>query len=75
MGSVYYGSFFGKKHPTIGLLNVGGEDEKGDKLSKSTFALLKADKKLNFIGNVEGGISLMERRMSSSRMDLSATWS
>lgn len=54
MGSVYYGSFMNEAKPTIGLINVGAEDEKGNKLTKETFKLLKADSNLNFIGNIEG---------------------
>jgi glycerol-3-phosphate acyltransferase PlsX len=43
--------------PTIGLLNVGTEDIKGNEVVKATGQLLKADHergKLNFFGNVEG---------------------
>ncbi len=54
MGSVYYNSYMGTEKPTIGLINVGSEDEKGNQLAKDTFALLKEDKDLNFIGNIEG---------------------
>lgn len=54
MGSVYYTSFVGTKNPTVGLINVGAEEEKGNHLTKETFGLLKEDSNLNFIGNVEG---------------------
>jgi glycerol-3-phosphate acyltransferase PlsX len=54
MGSVYYQSFVGVEQPTIGLMNVGDEDEKGNKLTKDTFKLIEADQHLNFVGNVEG---------------------
>lgn len=40
--------------PKIGLLNVGGEPGKGTELYKQAYELIEADKKLNFIGNVEG---------------------
>lgn len=52
-GSVYAHSFLGIENPTIGLLNVGSEDEKGTDFTKEAFDLLKQSK-LNFIGNVEG---------------------
>ena len=40
--------------PRIALLSNGAEESKGNQLVKETFPLLKADKELNFIGNVEG---------------------
>ena len=42
------------ENPRIGLLSVGSEPTKGNKLTKETFKLLEADKELNFIGNIEG---------------------
>ena len=46
-------AIMGKPDPTIGLLNVGAEDAKGNELVKETHALFKASD-LNFAGNVEG---------------------
>lgn len=43
----------GKGEPRVGLLSVGREDQKGNALTKETFARLKT-LPLNFIGNVEG---------------------
>ncbi|HZP96190.1 MAG TPA: phosphate acyltransferase PlsX [Candidatus Limnocylindria bacterium] len=40
--------------PSIGLMNVGEEPEKGDKLRLETHALLSAAGDLNFYGNIEG---------------------
>jgi glycerol-3-phosphate acyltransferase PlsX len=57
MGSVLVSAMEGKKSPTIGLLNVGTEDIKGNEVVKATAMLLQADHasgKLNFHGNVEG---------------------
>ncbi|ENZ01758.1 phosphate acyltransferase [Clostridium thermobutyricum] len=53
MGSIYYESVFNKKSPTVGLVNIGAEEEKGNELTKETHKLLKEEKHLNFIGNVE----------------------
>jgi len=39
--------------PRIGLLSNGQEDGKGSALTKETFALLRNDGSLNFVGNVE----------------------
>lgn len=57
MGSVLVSCMEGIARPTIGLLNVGTEDIKGNEVVKATAELLKEDHargKLNFFGNVEG---------------------
>ena len=53
MGSVYMEGVVGIKNPTVGILNIGAEEEKGNALVKETFPLLKACKDINFIGSVE----------------------
>ena len=52
MGNIYAQYLFRKERPRIGLLSVGGEDVKGNDLTKAAFALLEK-LPLNFIGNVE----------------------
>ncbi len=54
MGSIYAESILGITHPRVGLLNIGEEEGKGNLLAQSTFPLLKENKQINFIGNVEG---------------------
>jgi len=54
MGSVYYEAFLGQSNPTVGLLNNGAEEKKGNVLTQATHKLLKEDQRVNFIGNVEG---------------------
>jgi glycerol-3-phosphate acyltransferase PlsX len=57
MGSVLVSAMEGIERPTIGLLNVGTEDIKGNDVVKQTAKLLQADHTrgvLNFYGNVEG---------------------
>ncbi len=53
MGSAYMQAMRGLKNPRIGLVNNGAEAEKGCALTKETYTLLDADKRLNFAGNVE----------------------
>jgi glycerol-3-phosphate acyltransferase PlsX len=56
MGSVLFSAMEGRQ-PTIGLLNVGTEEIKGNEVVKETALLLRADHErgaLNFHGNVEG---------------------
>jgi glycerol-3-phosphate acyltransferase PlsX len=53
MGSVLVSCVEQKAHPTVGLLNIGSEDIKGNDVVKRTSELLK-ESHLNFYGNVEG---------------------
>ena len=53
MGSIYMENVIGKKNPTVGIVNIGAEEEKGNALVKETFPLLKACKDINFVGSVE----------------------
>ncbi|MGB6407038.1 MAG: phosphate acyltransferase PlsX [Planococcus donghaensis] len=52
MGSIYAEKVRGIKNPTVGLLNIGTEEKKGNDLTKAAFPLLK-EAPVNFIGNVE----------------------
>ena len=57
MASIYLRNTFGKENPTVGLLNIGTEETKGNELTKESYKLLKEKSKelnVNFIGNVEG---------------------
>ena len=57
MGSALVSVMEGKPRPTVGLLNVGVEDIKGNYMVKAAAELLRADSArglLNFHGNVEG---------------------
>jgi glycerol-3-phosphate acyltransferase PlsX len=53
MGSVYMEYVMGKANPTVGIVNNGAEEEKGNALVKETFPLLKTCKSINFVGSVE----------------------
>ena len=53
MGSIYFENVMGKKNPTVGLLNIGTEEEKGNQLVKDTKPLLKECKGINYIGSIE----------------------
>ncbi len=54
LGSVYASATRGIDRPRVGLLNIGEEEQKGSILTQATYALLKANEKLNFVGNLEG---------------------
>ena len=53
MGSIYMEYVMGVKHPKVGIVNIGAEEEKGNALVKETFPLLKNCSGINFIGSVE----------------------
>jgi phosphate acyltransferase len=53
MGSVYSREILGQARPVVGLMSIGGEDTKGNEITKEAFRLLSAST-LNFRGNVEG---------------------
>ncbi len=53
MGNLYLKHAYKIESPRVALLNVGVEDEKGDMLRKETYALLKEDENVNFVGNME----------------------
>ncbi|MBL8522414.1 MAG: phosphate acyltransferase PlsX [Betaproteobacteria bacterium] len=53
MGAMLCTAVEGKQSPTVGLLNIGSEDIKGNESVKAAGELLKASH-LNFFGNVEG---------------------
>ena len=52
MGKIYFENILKIKNPTIGLVNIGAEEEKGNELTKATYKLLK-ETDFNFVGNVE----------------------
>ncbi len=53
MGEIYAKKVLGRDNPKVGLLNIGEESSKGNKLVQATYPLLQ-ESHLNFIGNVEG---------------------
>lgn len=52
MGSIYMESIMNINTPSVGLINIGAEEEKGNDLTKASYKLLK-EAPVNFIGNVE----------------------
>jgi phosphate acyltransferase len=61
MGSVYAQYMFGIEKPRVALLNVGEEEGKGNILAKETYPLLKENKHIHFIGNIEGRDVLFDK--------------
>ncbi len=61
MGSVYAQLVLGINDPKVGLINVGEEEGKGNLLAQATYPLLKKNKHINFIGNIEGRDLLLDK--------------
>lgn len=53
MGAAYMQRVMGVEDPRIGLLNNGAEAEKGNELTKETYALLEQEPGIRFAGNAE----------------------
>ncbi len=53
MGSVYMKNVMGVHEPAVGLVNIGTEAEKGNKLTKETYQMMQAQTSYRFAGNVE----------------------
>ena len=53
MGTIYMENVMGISNPTVAIVNIGAEEEKGNALVKETFPLLKNCPDINFIGSIE----------------------
>lgn len=53
LGAIYAKSVFGLDKPRVALLNTGSEESKGSQLYQKAHELLKSEKDLNFVGNLE----------------------
>ncbi|MBI1781228.1 MAG: phosphate acyltransferase PlsX [Sphingobacteriales bacterium] len=54
LGSLYAQTILGVENPKVGLINIGEEEGKGNILAQAAYPLLKENKQINFIGNIEG---------------------
>ncbi len=53
MGAIYMRDALGIQDPSVGILNIGAEEEKGNALVKASFPLLKECPDIRFTGSVE----------------------
>ncbi len=60
MGSLYSKVVCNIKDPKVYLLSNGSEDEKGTSLIKEANKVLKENKKINFIGNIEAREAILD---------------
>ncbi len=61
LGSLFAEHILGIEKPKVGLVNIGEEEGKGNILAQATFPLLKENKHINFVGNIEGRDILMNK--------------
>ena len=54
MGSIFAEEILGRVNPTVRLLSIGEEPEKGDQMTIETHELLRESPSVNFAGNAEG---------------------
>jgi len=54
MGDAYAKAMYGTSTPTVGLMSIGEEPEKGNELTREAHVLLAATAGIDFHGNVEG---------------------
>ncbi len=61
LGSLYAKHVLNIADPTVGLMSIGEEEEKGNLLVKEAHQLIKDSKDIRFVGNVEGRDLFNER--------------
>ncbi len=54
LGSIYATATQNIEKPRVALMNIGEEEQKGTLVIQAAHQLLKDNKKINFVGNVEG---------------------
>ncbi|NLL61914.1 MAG: phosphate acyltransferase PlsX [Candidatus Atribacteria bacterium] len=54
MGNAYAKYELGFENPKVALLNIGEEENKGNRLTREAYPLLAERGDLNFVGNIEG---------------------
>lgn len=58
LGSEFMKKLYKIESPKVGLLSIGSESTKGNKLVKETYPLLEKEEGINFVGNIEGSKAL-----------------
>jgi glycerol-3-phosphate acyltransferase PlsX len=61
LGSLFARHILNFEDPKVGLVNLGEEEGKGNLLAQAAYPLLKENKQINFIGNIEGRDILLNK--------------
>ena len=67
IGSIYAQYTFNIDRPRVALMNIGEEEQKGSLIAQAAHQLLKDNRRINFIGNIEG------KDMFTNRTDVIVT--
>lgn len=54
LGSLFAEYVYNMPNPRVALMNIGEEEEKGNLLCQAAYPLMKENKHINFVGNIEG---------------------
>ena len=54
LGSLFCKHILKTENPKVGLINIGEEEGKGNLLAQAAYPILKENKEIDFIGNIEG---------------------
>jgi glycerol-3-phosphate acyltransferase PlsX len=61
LGSLFSKYILNYENPRVALINVGEEEGKGNILCQAAYPLMKENKQINFVGNIEGRDLLMDK--------------
>jgi phosphate acyltransferase len=61
LGALFSEHILGIENPKVGLINIGEEEGKGNILAQAAYTLLKENKQINFVGNIEGRDILLDK--------------
>ncbi len=61
LGSLFARYILNYENPRVALINVGEEEGKGNILCQAAYPLMKENKQINFVGNIEGRDLLMDK--------------
>lgn len=61
LGSLFAEHVLEIPRPRVGLINIGEEEGKGNLLAQATYPLLKENKDIHFVGNIEGRDILLNK--------------
>lgn len=61
LGSLFAEHILGIENPKVGLVNIGEEEGKGNILAQAAYPLLKENRLINFVGNIEGRDILLDK--------------
>ena len=61
LGSLYAEHILKIQQPKVGLVNLGEEEGKGNLLAQAAYPMLKENRHINFVGNIEGRDILLDK--------------